>query len=132
MKIAVIGVGAMGSVYAALLADAGNEVWAIDTWKEHLDAIRQDGLRVEGASGDRIVTSIHAVSDVAVAGACDLYIIATKASGVEAAARAIAPVMGKQSLVLRSRTVWARENALRSSCPQQTCCSALPTVLAHR
>jgi 2-dehydropantoate 2-reductase len=100
MKIAVIGVGAMGSVYAALLADAGNEVWAVDTWKEHLDAIRQDGLRVEGASGDRTITTSHAVSDVAVAGACDLYIIATKASGVEAAARAIAPVMGKQSLVL--------------------------------
>ncbi|HIO02634.1 MAG TPA: 2-dehydropantoate 2-reductase, partial [Alphaproteobacteria bacterium] len=35
MKIAVIGVGAMGSVYAGLLADAGNEVWAIDVWREH-------------------------------------------------------------------------------------------------
>ena len=39
MKIAIIGCGAMGSVYAALLADAGNEVWAIDTWPEHIDAI---------------------------------------------------------------------------------------------
>ena len=36
MKIAIIGCGAMGSVYAALLADAGNEVWAIDTWQEHI------------------------------------------------------------------------------------------------
>ena len=33
MKIAVVGVGAMGSVYAALLGDAGNEVWAIDVWQ---------------------------------------------------------------------------------------------------
>lgn len=100
MKIAVIGVGAMGSVYAALLAEAGNDVWAIDTWAEHLDAIRQNGLRVEGASGDRIVTNVHAASDVAEAGECDLYIIATKASGVEAAARSIARVMGGTSLVL--------------------------------
>ncbi|MDX1715820.1 MAG: 2-dehydropantoate 2-reductase [Anderseniella sp.] len=100
MKIAVMGVGAMGSVYAALLAEAGNDVWAIDTWAEHLDAIRQNGLRVEGASGDRIVTNVHAVSDVAEAGECDLYIIATKASGVEAAARSIARVMGGTSLVL--------------------------------
>ena len=30
MKIAVVGTGAMGSVYAGLLAEAGNEVWAID------------------------------------------------------------------------------------------------------
>ena len=100
MKIAVIGVGAMGSVYAALLAEAGNDVWAIDTWAEHLDAIRQNGLRVEGASGDRIVTNVHAVSDVVEAGECDLYIIATKAAGVEAAARSIARVMGGTSLVL--------------------------------
>lgn len=100
MKIAVMGVGAMGSVYAALLAEAGNDVWAIDTWAEHLDAIRQNGLRVEGASGDRIVTNVQAVSDVAEAGECDLYIIATKASGVEAAARSIARVMGGTSLVL--------------------------------
>ena len=42
MKIAIIGVGAMGSVYAGLLASAKqpkHEVWAIDTWKEHVDAI---------------------------------------------------------------------------------------------
>ncbi|GIT49069.1 MAG: hypothetical protein Ct9H300mP14_09970 [Gammaproteobacteria bacterium] len=33
----------MGSVYAGLLADAGNEVWAIDVWQAHLDAIREQG-----------------------------------------------------------------------------------------
>ena len=48
MKIAIIGTGAMGSIYAGLLAEAGNEVWAIDLWKEHLDTIRDHGLRVEG------------------------------------------------------------------------------------
>ena len=100
MKIAVVGTGAMGSVYAGLLADAGNEVWAIDTWTDHLDAIARDGLRVEGASGDRTVRSIKPVRDVAEAGECDLYIIATKASGVGPAAEAIAPVMGPDSLVL--------------------------------
>ena len=48
MKIAVVGAGAMGSVYAGLLASAGNEVWAIDTWREHIDAIRARGLRSRG------------------------------------------------------------------------------------
>ena len=38
MKIAVIGAGAMGSIYAALMADAGHEVWAVDTWRDHVDA----------------------------------------------------------------------------------------------
>lgn len=100
MKIAVVGTGAMGSVYAALLADAGHEVWAIDTWQAHLDAIRTQGLRVEGASGSRVVRSLHAAGDPAEAGPCDLYILATKAAGVGAAARAIAPVCRPDSLVL--------------------------------
>ena len=39
MRIAVVGTGAMGSIYAALLADAGHEVWAVDRWTAHVDAI---------------------------------------------------------------------------------------------
>ena len=100
MKIAIIGVGAMGSVYAALLADAGHEVFAIDVWEDHVDAIRKRGLRVEGASGDRTVTSLHAATEPADALEADLYIIATKAAGVGAAARAIRPLMAPTSLVL--------------------------------
>ena len=41
MKLAIVGAGAMGSIYAGLMADAGNEVWAIDTWAEHIDAIKE-------------------------------------------------------------------------------------------
>src|SRR5262245_12172317 len=44
MKIAVVGAGAMGSVYAGLLGDGGNEVWAVDVWCEHVEAIRSRGL----------------------------------------------------------------------------------------
>lgn len=100
MKIAIVGAGAMGSVYAALLADAGNEVWAIDVWREHVEAINARGLRVEGASGDRTATSVRATAHLADAGECDLYIIATKASGVGDAAKAVAAVMRPDSLVL--------------------------------
>ncbi|MGI9303141.1 MAG: ketopantoate reductase family protein [Gammaproteobacteria bacterium] len=100
MRIAVIGTGAMGSVYAGLLADAGNEVWAIDVWQEHLDAIRERGLRVEGASGDRVVRGIQVSTRAGDAGACDLVIIATKASGVGAAARSIVPLLHDDTLVL--------------------------------
>jgi len=47
LKIAIVGTGAMGSVYAGLLVAAGHEVWAIDTWREHVEAMRANGLRVE-------------------------------------------------------------------------------------
>lgn len=99
LKIAVVGAGAMGSVYAGLLASAGNEVWAIDTWQEHIDAIRARGLRVEGASGDRTVR-LDATTDASEPGPCDLVIIATKADGVAAAAASIKPLLRADTLVL--------------------------------
>ena len=100
MKIAVVGVGAMGSVYAGLLADAGNEVWAIDIREDHLNAIRERGLRIEGASGDRIVKQLKVSTRAADAGSCDLVIIATKASGIESAARCIPPLLHNDTLIL--------------------------------
>jgi 2-dehydropantoate 2-reductase len=99
MKIAVVGCGAMGSVYAGLLADAGHEVWAIDSWREHVAAMRDRGLRVEGASGDRTVR-LHATSQAAEAGTCDLVIIATKAAHVRDAAAAAAALLAPDTVVL--------------------------------
>ncbi len=99
MKIAIVGCGAMGSVYAGLLAAAGHEVWAVDSWREHVDAIRANGLRVEGASGDRTVR-LNATTAAADAGQCDLVIIATKARDVEAAARSAQAIVGPKTLVL--------------------------------
>ena len=99
MKIAVVGCGAMGCVYAALLADAGHEVWAIDSWREHVDAMQANGLHLEGASGDRTVR-VHATTDAAQAGVCDLVIIATKAMHVEAAAQSARALVGPQTVVL--------------------------------
>ena len=99
MKIAIVGTGAMGCVYAGLLGDAGNEVWAIDRWVEHIEAIRKDGLRLEGKSGDRTVR-IQATSNADSVGVCDLVIIATKAMHVSEAAKSARGLTGPDTLVL--------------------------------
>lgn len=99
MKIAIVGTGAMGSVYAGILGDAGNEVWAVDLWADHVEAMRTRGLTVEGASGRRTVR-VNATSDAAEAGLCDLVVIATKAVDVDAAAAAVKPLVGPDTVVL--------------------------------
>jgi 2-dehydropantoate 2-reductase len=99
MKIAVVGCGAMGSVYAALLGKAGHDVWAVDTWREHVEAMRSHGLRLEGASGDHTVR-IHATTEPADVGPCDLVILATKAMHVAQAAEASRPLVGGETVVL--------------------------------
>jgi 2-dehydropantoate 2-reductase len=99
VKIAVVGAGAMGSVYAGILGGAGNEVWAVDVWAEHVDAINREGLTVEGASGRRTVR-IRATADPTEVGVCDLVVIATKARDVEAAAERARPLLGPETVVL--------------------------------
>lgn len=100
MKIVVVGTGAMGSVYAGLLALGGHEVWAVDTWEEHLAAIAGSGLRVTGASGDRTADTVSVGRTPQEAGAADLWLIATKAADVDAAAAAVAPLLRPDDLVV--------------------------------
>ena len=99
MRIAIVGAGAMGSVYAGLLGGAGHEVWAVDPWLEHVEAIRERGLRVEGASGDRLVR-VHATSDPTDVGTVDLVVIATKAMDVRGAAESAGALLGRETVVL--------------------------------
>jgi 2-dehydropantoate 2-reductase len=89
----------MGSVYAALLASAGNDVWAVDVDAAHVEAIRASGLRVEGASGDRTVR-IGAATDAAEVGEVELVVIATKSMHAASAARLASPLVGDATTVL--------------------------------
>ncbi|HEX2479016.1 MAG TPA: 2-dehydropantoate 2-reductase [Geminicoccaceae bacterium] len=99
MKIGIVGSGAMGSVYGALLADAGNDVWMFDKWPEHVEAMRTRGLRCEGASGDRTV-AVNATTRAVEAGTCELAIVATKVMDIEAALADAHAMIGPQTLVL--------------------------------
>jgi 2-dehydropantoate 2-reductase len=100
VKIAIVGTGAMGSVYAGLLAKAGHEVWAIDTWQEHLDVIARSGLSVTGASGSFVVDGLQTGRTPQDSGPSDLWVIATKAQQVEEVAAAIAPLLRSDSVVM--------------------------------
>jgi 2-dehydropantoate 2-reductase len=99
MRIAVVGAGAMGSIYAGLLADAGNDVWAVDTWEAHVAAIREHGVRVEGASGDRTVR-INATTRAKDVGEVDLIVVSTKAMDVRAASVDALSLAGTETVVL--------------------------------
>jgi 2-dehydropantoate 2-reductase len=90
VKVCVVGCGAVGSLFAANLAQLDDvEVWAYDLAPEHVDAINRDGLRLSGA-GD-VVGRLHATSDAADLPNCDFGIVATKAMHTEAAIVATAP-----------------------------------------
>src|SRR5215468_11745102 len=89
MRIAVVGCGAVGSLFAAnlsLLDDV--EVWAFDLNEPHVAAINRDGLRLTGA-GD-VLGRPRATSDATDLPPCDFGIVATKAMHTEPAIAATA------------------------------------------
>lgn len=89
MRICVVGCGAVGSLFAANLAQLDDvEVWAFDVSQSHVDAINANGLRLTGA-GD-VLGRLRATTDASELPACDFGIVATKAMHTEAAVAATA------------------------------------------
>ncbi|MGM0562119.1 MAG: ketopantoate reductase family protein [Pseudomonadota bacterium] len=99
MKIAILGAGAMGSIYGALLARNGNDIWLINHWAEHMEAVREFGLKVSGATGNWIAYP-KATTDTAEPGACDLVIVATKTRDLASALADVAPLLQEHTAVL--------------------------------
>jgi 2-dehydropantoate 2-reductase len=80
----VIGCGAVGSLFAAHLAQLDDvEVWAYDLAQEHVGAINQNGLRLSGA-GD-LVGRLQATTDAEELPPCDFGIVAVKSMHTDAA-----------------------------------------------
>ena len=85
-RVAVLGAGAMGSLFGSQLAEGGLGVTLIDIWREHVDAINNDGLRIVGHRGERRVT-VTATADAASCGAADVVLVQCKAASTTAAVR---------------------------------------------
>jgi 2-dehydropantoate 2-reductase len=84
MRVCIVGCGAVGSLFAANLAQLDDvEVWAYDLAQGHVDAINAHGLRLSGAG--EVVGRLSATTEAAELPPCELGIVATKAMHTEAA-----------------------------------------------
>ena len=98
MKIAVLGSGAVGGYYGALLARAGHDVTFIARGA-HLDAIRSQGLRVRGPLGDWLIRA-GAEHDTAGVGQVDLVLFAVKTYDNDSALPLLGPLVRESTIVL--------------------------------
>lgn len=92
MKICMIGAGAMGGVHGGLLSRAGFDVTLLDVREDHLDAIRRDGLKLEGVRGEHVI-AIDARASTDALPAFDFAIVFTDANGTRAAAALAARIL---------------------------------------
>ena len=89
MRVCIVGCGAVGSLFAANLAQLEDvEVWAYDLARDHVDAINAGGLRLSGAG--EVVGQVRATAEASELPGCDFGIVATKAMHTESAIAATA------------------------------------------
>jgi 2-dehydropantoate 2-reductase len=97
MRICVVGCGAVGSLFAAGLAQLDDvEVWAYDLDEAHVHAINERGLRISGAG--ELDAQLTATTEASELPPCDLGIVATKSMHTGAAMAAVAPAFAGGSV----------------------------------
>ena len=100
MKIAIIGVGAIGGYVGTRLALAGEDVTFIARGAS-LEALRARGLRLVQADGtEELVPRVKATDSYAEAGAQDIVVLAMKAHQVEAVTGDVPKLFGPQTIVI--------------------------------
>ena len=100
LDIAIIGAGAMGSVFGARLSQSAR-VALVDTWPEHVEAINRRGLRVEMPNGDVSVFTLTALTDAdRLNTRVDAAIIFTKSAATMAAAKTAQKLLKPDGFIL--------------------------------
>ena len=92
MRVAVIGAGNMGCVYGANLARVGVAVTMVDTWPEHVEAMRDHGLAMEGLNGT-FTAAVDAVTDGSELSGIDAAIVLVNAYDTAVAAQTAKQVL---------------------------------------
>lgn len=100
MKIAIVGVGAIGGYLGLRLAVAGEDVTFIARGA-NLEALRSRGLRLVMSDGsEEVLPRVSATADYAAAGPQDMVVLALKAHQVAGVAREVAKLFGPETVVV--------------------------------
>jgi 2-dehydropantoate 2-reductase len=105
-RVVVLGAGAMGSFFAARLAETGSDVTLIDVDDVRLERIAADGITIDDDRGPRVVPVAAGRAD-AVTGPADLIILFTKGVHTAAGIRSVAHLVGPVTRALTLQTVSA-------------------------
>ena len=99
MKIAIIGSGAMGSLYGGYLSKDKNEVYLVDIWKEHIEKINNEGLKIL-EKDDVLTVNPKGVVDSKEVGKVDLAIVFVKSIATKKALESNSSIFDDNTMVL--------------------------------
>lgn len=101
MRYGIVGAGPVGSILAVHLVEAGQEVYLVDVWKDHLDAILKDGIQLDGvregrakvAGGFLKIAGLKAVKP-------DFLVLSVKACALRHIMHEVEEVLGPNTVIV--------------------------------
>ncbi|HBT20810.1 MAG TPA: 2-dehydropantoate 2-reductase [Peptococcaceae bacterium] len=121
MKIAVLGAGAIGSVFGGFLAKAGHDVTLLGrSW--HMDAINSHGLRIEGIWGEHLITNLKTADrESMLQSGYELILITVKSYDTEKMASLSAELMDDQGIAVSLQNGLGNREILEKEIGRERC-----------
>jgi len=142
MQVTIIGAGAMGSLFGALLHRAGHAVTLVDVRPEHVAALRRRDLTIDEPDGSRIAVRVPATTDAGDALAADLFILLVRTPFTTDALRPFAGRIPARAMMLTLQNGIGNDEAIARALGRrveialgvtaQTAVSLGPTAVRHR
>jgi len=100
MNILIIGTGALATLFAARLTQAGHDITLLGTWKEGLNILRENGAGLVDADGNEQIFKVHATDDPQECAGAKYAIVLVKAWQTERASRQLQACLADDGLAL--------------------------------
>ena len=99
MRVTIVGAGAIGGLAGAYMTRAGADVVLVDRWTEHVDALNERGLFIDGIRGE-LTVPVRATTPDRLTGPLEAVLVATKSQHTADAVREILPLFGPETFVV--------------------------------
>lgn len=117
MKIAMIGSGAAGSVFASYLKKGGAELWLVDRYKAHMDKVASEGMTFVSPAGEEVLTGFHTAYSAEDIGVMDYVILMVKATQTDGIMPSVLPCIGESTVVVSLQNGIGNEDVLAKYVP---------------
>lgn len=118
MKIAMIGSGAAGSVFASYLRLGGADMYLVDLNKAHMDKVAADGMVFRTPEGEFHPTGFHTAASASETGIMDAVIIMVKSTQTGAVMPSVMPCVGPDTVVVTLQNGLGNGDALAEFVPK--------------
>ncbi len=98
--ILLVGTGALATLFAARLSEAGHSVHMLGTWKHGLDALKQNGARIVDANGNERTYKVHATDDPREVSGAKYALVLVKSWQTERAAHQLKESLAEDGLAV--------------------------------